>query len=79
MGYTGSGDMQQQVSSASKPARLAEAYAKANGIAFRVIEPKEANPQGRVLFRQFPLFAHPALDALRAVIFSHGCAMTRRA
>ncbi|HZG31601.1 ETC complex I subunit conserved region [Ensifer adhaerens] len=42
MGYTGSGDMQQQVKLSFETREAAEAYAKANGIAFRVIEPKEA-------------------------------------
>ncbi len=64
MGYTGSGDMQQQVKLTFETREAAEAYAKANGIAYRVMEPKESHAQGRVLFRQFPLFSHPALDTL---------------
>jgi hypothetical protein len=42
MGYTGSGDMSQQVKLSFETQELAEAYAKRNGIAYRVIEPKDA-------------------------------------
>jgi hypothetical protein len=42
MGYTGSGDMQQQVKLFFETRESAEAYAKRNGLAYRVIEPKEA-------------------------------------
>jgi hypothetical protein len=42
MGYTGSGDMSQQVKLSFETQELAEAYAKRNGIDYRVIEPKDA-------------------------------------
>jgi hypothetical protein len=42
MGYTGSGDMNQQVRLSFETREAAEDYAKRNGIAYRVIEPKES-------------------------------------
>lgn len=42
MGYTGSLDTRQQVKLTFETREAAEAYAKANGIAYRVTEPKEA-------------------------------------
>jgi hypothetical protein len=42
MGYTGSGDMRQQVKLTFETRDLAVAYAERHGIAYRVIEPKEA-------------------------------------
>ena len=41
-GYTGSGDMRQQVRLTFETRELAEAYATRKGIEFRVVEPKEA-------------------------------------
>jgi hypothetical protein len=41
-GYTGSGDMKQQVKLTFETQELAEAYAQRHGIAYRVIQPKEA-------------------------------------
>ena len=45
MGYTGSLDTKQQVRLSFETREAAEAYAKANGIAYRVIEPKDAARQ----------------------------------
>ena len=42
MGYTGSGDMRQQLKLSFETRELAEAYAVREGIEFRVIEPKDA-------------------------------------
>ena len=42
MGYTSSGDMRQQVRLSFETRELAVAYAKRNGIEYRVVEPKEA-------------------------------------
>lgn len=42
MGYTGSGDMNQQVRLSFESQEAAEAYAKRKGIEYRVIEPKDA-------------------------------------
>lgn len=42
MGYTGSGDMRQQLRLTFESRELAEAYAKREGIDYRVIEPKDA-------------------------------------
>lgn len=42
MGYTGSGDMRQQVKLNFETAELAIAYAERNGIDYRLIAPKEA-------------------------------------
>lgn len=42
MGYTSSGDMRQQVKLTFETQELAEAYAQRNGVAYRVIVPKEA-------------------------------------
>lgn len=42
MGYTTSGDTQQQVKLSFETLELAEAYAQRKGIEYRVIEPKEA-------------------------------------
>ena len=42
MGYTGSGDMRQQVRLNFETRELAEAYARREGIEYRVVEPKEA-------------------------------------
>ncbi len=42
MGYTTSGDTQQQVRLSFETQELAEAYAQRKGIEYRVIEPKEA-------------------------------------
>lgn len=42
MGYTGSGDMRQQLKLNFESRELAEAYAKREGIEYRVVEPKEA-------------------------------------
>jgi gamma-glutamylcyclotransferase (GGCT)/AIG2-like uncharacterized protein YtfP len=42
MGYTGSGDIKQQLNLTFETSEAAVAYAKANGIAYRVMEPKEA-------------------------------------
>ncbi|MCO6185959.1 ETC complex I subunit [Rhizobium sp. L1K21] len=42
MGYTGSGDMKQQVKLNFETREAAESYAQRKGIAYRVIEPKEA-------------------------------------
>lgn len=42
MGYTGSGDMRQQVRLSFETRELAEGYAQRKGIEYRVIEPKEA-------------------------------------
>ena len=42
MGYTGSGDMRQQLKLTFDTSELAEAYAKREGIDYRVIEPKDA-------------------------------------
>ncbi|MDO9415388.1 ETC complex I subunit [Pararhizobium sp.] len=42
MGYTSSGDTRQQLKLTFDTQELAVAYAERNGIAFRVIEPKEA-------------------------------------
>jgi hypothetical protein len=42
MGYTSSSDMKSQVRLTFETRAEAEAYAKANGITFRVEEPKEA-------------------------------------
>ena len=41
-GYTGSGDMRQQLRLTFESRELAEAYAQRNGIEYRVIEPKDA-------------------------------------
>jgi hypothetical protein len=41
-GYTGSADMKQQVKLTFETQELAEAYAQRHGIAYRVIQPKEA-------------------------------------
>jgi hypothetical protein len=41
-GYTGSGDTKQQLKLTFESQELAEAYAKREGIAYRVIEPKDA-------------------------------------
>jgi hypothetical protein len=40
-GYTGSGDMRQQLKLTFETRELAEAYAQRNGIEYRVIEPKD--------------------------------------
>jgi hypothetical protein len=40
-GYTGSGDMRQQLRLTFETRELAEAYAQRNGIEYRVIEPKD--------------------------------------
>jgi hypothetical protein len=45
MGYTSSGDMQQQVKLWFDSQELAEAYAQRNAIDYRVVLPKEANRQ----------------------------------
>ncbi|TWD58155.1 ETC complex I subunit-like protein [Agrobacterium vitis] len=45
MGYTSSGDMLQQVKLTFETLELAEAYAKRNGIEYRIIHPKEAHRQ----------------------------------
>ena len=42
MGYTSSGDMKSQVRLKFDNAEAAVAYAEKNGIAYRIIEPKEA-------------------------------------
>ena len=42
MGYTGTADMRQQVKLTFDSRELAEAYAKREGIEYRVVEPKEA-------------------------------------
>ena len=42
MGYTGSGDMRQQLKLTFETRELAEAYANREGIDYRVIEPKDA-------------------------------------
>ena len=42
MGYTGSGDMRQQVRLNFETRELAEAYAKRENIEYRVVEPKDA-------------------------------------
>ncbi len=42
MGYTGSGDMRQQLRLTFETKELAVAYAERNSIAYRVIEPKDA-------------------------------------
>lgn len=42
MGYTSTADTQQQVRLSFESRELAEAYAQRKGIAYRVIEPKEA-------------------------------------
>ena len=41
-GYTGSGDMRQQLRLMFETRELAEAYAKRENIEYRVVEPKEA-------------------------------------
>ena len=41
-GYTGSGDMRQQLRLNFETRELAEAYAKRENIEYRVVEPKEA-------------------------------------
>ena len=41
-GYTGSGDMRQQIRLTFETRELAVAYAEKHGIAYRVIEPKDA-------------------------------------
>ena len=41
-GYTGSGDMQQQLKLSFESRELAEAYCQRKGIDYRVIEPKDA-------------------------------------
>jgi hypothetical protein len=45
MGYTSSGDMAQQVRLGFETREQAEAYARRNGLAYRVIEPKESKPK----------------------------------
>jgi hypothetical protein len=47
MGYTSSGDTRQQVKLTFETQELAEAYAKRNGIEYRVIPPKD--PQRQVV------------------------------
>ena len=42
MGYTGSGDMRQQLRLTFETRELAEAYAKRENIEYRVVEPKDA-------------------------------------
>jgi hypothetical protein len=42
MGYTSSGDMRQQLKLTFESQEQAEEYAKRNGIAYRVIAPKES-------------------------------------
>lgn len=42
MGYTGSGDMRQQLRLNFETRELAEAYARREGIEYRVIEPKDS-------------------------------------
>jgi hypothetical protein len=42
MGYTGSGDMRQQLKLFFETRELAEAYARRESIEYRVIEPKDA-------------------------------------
>ncbi|MBB6509590.1 hypothetical protein F4695_002958 [Rhizobium soli] len=41
LGYTSSGDMKQQVRLTFESQELAEAYAKREGIEYRVVQPKE--------------------------------------
>ncbi|CDZ51366.1 ETC complex I subunit [Neorhizobium galegae] len=45
LGYTSSGDMKQQVRLTFESQEQAEAYAKREGIEYRVIPPKDANRQ----------------------------------
>ncbi len=45
LGYTSSGDMKQQIRLTFESQELAEAYAKREGIEYRVIQPKDPNRQ----------------------------------
>ncbi|CAN7300196.1 MULTISPECIES: ETC complex I subunit [Neorhizobium] len=45
LGYTSSGDMKQQVRLTFESQEQAEAYAKREGIEYRVIQPKDPNRQ----------------------------------
>jgi hypothetical protein len=45
LGYTSSGDMKQQLRLTFENQELAEAYAKREGIEYRVIQPKDAARQ----------------------------------
>jgi hypothetical protein len=45
LGYTSSGDMKQQLKLTFENQEQAEAYAKREGIEYRVIQPKDANRQ----------------------------------
>ena len=64
MGWTSSGDTQQQVRLRFETKEEAIAYAERNGLPYAVSEPSERLPSGQVLRRQFPFRPHRLLDAL---------------
>ena len=64
MGWTSSTDMKSQIRLRFDSKEEAIAYAQRNGIAYRVEEPKAADAQDRVLFRQFPHQPRRSLVAL---------------
>ncbi len=65
MGWTSSTDMRSQVKLSFDNKDEAIAYAQRNGIAYRVEEPKEADPKNRVLFGEFPAQSGRSLVALK--------------